>query len=215
MNQKPSCRLCDTEMNYYANTRNRDYYRCPNCDSIQLDKNQLLTPDSEKKRYDTHNNDVFDPGYQKFVSPITDYIFNNYNQSDIWLDFGAGPGPVISKLLIDKGYNIKQYDPHFYPNHDLLKEKYDYVIACEVIEHFYHPKMDFKRLNEISKAKGCWIFMTDIYDESIDFKEWYYKNDETHVIFYTKKTLEFIKSLFSFEELLINNRLIVFSNKNR
>lgn len=215
MNQKPICRLCQTKMNHFVNTRNRDYYRCPNCDSIQLDEHQLLSPINEKKRYDTHNNDIFDSGYQKFVSPITNYIFNNLDKSDIGLDFGAGPGPVISKILNDKDYQIKQYDPHYHPHDELLDDQYDYVVACEVIEHFNQPKRDFDLLNNITKDNGYWVFMTDIYDESIDFNQWYYKNDETHVIFYTQKTFEYLKKVYHFKHLKIDKRLIVFSNKSR
>ena len=215
MDQRPLCRVCETEMKYFSNTRNRDYYRCPNCDSIQLSELQLLAPVNEKKRYDTHNNDIHDPGYQKFVSPITDYILNNFKQTDMGLDFGAGPGPVISKLLKDNHYHIKQYDPHYHPHTELLKKKYDYVVACEVIEHFYQPKKEFELLKKLTKNHGSWIFMTDIYDDSIDFNNWYYKNDETHVIFYTKKTLQYLKEVYSFKDLVIDKRLIIFTNTNR
>ncbi|MFP4478282.1 MAG: methyltransferase domain-containing protein [Candidatus Izemoplasmatales bacterium] len=215
MNQKPKCRLCHAKMNFFSRTRNRDYYRCPNCDSIQLDEDQLLSPLKEKNRYDTHNNDIFDLGYQKFVSPITDYILNHFKKTDLGLDFGAGPGPVISKILIDNHYHIKQYDPHYHPNQELLKDQYDYIIACEVIEHFYQPKEEFERLKKLLKENGAWVFMTDLYDDSIDFNQWYYKNDETHVIFYTTKTLEYIKEVYHFNDLMVDKRLIVFSNKNR
>jgi hypothetical protein len=215
MNQNPKCRLCQTEMKHYSKTRGRDYYRCPHCDSIQLDEKQLLTPDNEKKRYDTHNNDVFDSGYQKFVSPITNYIFKHSKETNKGLDFGAGPGPVISKVLTDNHYQIKQYDPHYHPDIELLVSQYDYIVACEVVEHFNQPKKEFDLLIKITKNQGYWIFMTDIYDESIDFDKWYYKNDETHVIFYTKKTLEYLKKVYHFNHLEIDKRLIIFSNKSR
>ncbi|QLY40131.1 class I SAM-dependent methyltransferase [Hujiaoplasma nucleasis] len=210
MTQK--CRLCQHPMDFFDSARNRDYYRCPQCDSIQLDHEQLLNPMDEKKRYDTHNNDIMDKGYQSFVSPITNYILNHFDKDDQGLDFGAGPGPVISKLLMDQSYSISQYDPFFHPDNELLNKSYDYIIACEVIEHFNHPKSSFNAIKKSTKTNGQWIFMTYLYDDSIDFQKWHYKNDETHVIFYSKKTLEYIKNIYQFKSLIINNRLIIFSN---
>ena len=206
------CRLCGNEMVFFTNTRNKNYYRCHQCDSIQLEESQILNPIKEKIRYDSHNNDVLDLGYQKFVSPITNYVLTHFKKDAEGLDFGAGPGPVISKLLSEKGYSIIQYDPHYHPNHEVLDHQYDYIIACEVIEHFNHPKKEFKQLKKSIKPNGQWIFMTDLYDNQIQFDQWYYKNDETHIIFYTRKTLEFIKITYNFKNLSINQRLIIFSN---
>lgn len=206
------CRLCNHEMYFFSTTRQRDYYRCPNCDSIQLDHTMLLDHDSEKYRYELHNNDIDDPGYQKFVKPITSYILDNFNSNDKGLDFGAGPGPVISKILNDHGYDISQYDPYFFPNDYLLKKKYLYVISCEVIEHFNEPKTSFDLLHNVLPKGGSWVFMTDLYKDKIDFSHWYYKNDETHVIFYTQKTLQYLKKYYGFSDLIINNRLVIFKD---
>jgi len=37
----------------------------------------------------------------------------DFNTNHKGLDFGAGTGPVISKVLKDKGYCIAQYDIFF------------------------------------------------------------------------------------------------------
>ncbi len=52
--------------------------------------------------------------------------------------------------------------------------------------------------------------MTDLFSKTIDFKEWYYKDDNTHVIFYHKNTFNWIKENVSFSKVTINNRLITF-----
>ena len=54
--------------------------------------------------------------------------------------------------------------------------------------------------------------MTDIYDESIEFSKWYYKNDPTHLFFYHKKTFEWIEKEFNFSNVTIKHRLITFTN---
>jgi citrate lyase synthetase len=53
--------------------------------------------------------------------------------------------------------------------------------------------------------------MTDLYDESIDFAKWYYKNDVTHVFFYTKETFVWIQKEFGFRDLKIEKRLITYT----
>jgi hypothetical protein len=52
--------------------------------------------------------------------------------------------------------------------------------------------------------------MTDIYDESIDFDKWYYKNDPTHIFMYQRRTFEWIKVNFGFSRVEIEDRLIRF-----
>lgn len=210
---KEVCRLCHHEMAYFSTTRKRDYYRCPQCDSIQLKSSYILNQSNEKARYDTHQNDVHDPRYQAFVSPITNYILSSYSSKEKGLDFGAGPGPVIATQLKEKQYNITLFDPYYHNNQVALNRLYDYIFACEVIEHFNEPLETFRTLDRITKTNGDWVFMTWIYEDTIDFSSWQYKNDETHVIFYSKKTLEYLKSKFAFQSLIIKDRLVIFKKK--
>jgi hypothetical protein len=211
--ERQTCRLCHHEMSYFSTTRKRDYYRCPQCDSIQLIQSQILPPLVEKNVYDTHHNDVHDPRYQAFVSPVTDYILSHFDKNHMGLDFGSGPGPVVAEMLKQNGYQINLYDPYYHNDLKNLAMKYNYIIACEVIEHFNYPSKVFNQLSNLIQPTGSWVFFTWLYDESIDFNQWHYKNDETHVIFYTKKTLNFIKKAYHFEDLYIQDRLIVFRKK--
>ena len=127
------------------------------------------------------------------------------------LDFGAGTGPVISKILQDNNFEIAQYDPFFHNHPELLKKRYDYIACCEVIEHFYNPRKEFQLLRNLLQPNGKLYCMTDIYDQTIDFEKWYYKNDPTHVFIYHKKTVEWIKDKFGFSDVTINDRLITFA----
>ena len=54
--------------------------------------------------------------------------------------------------------------------------------------------------------------MTNIYNENIDFHNWDYKNDLTHVFIYYKKTIQWIKEEFGFLDVTIEDRLITYSN---
>ncbi|SEL39117.1 Methyltransferase domain-containing protein [Aquimarina amphilecti] len=205
-----NCALCGSKTVKFSVTKKRAYHRCTNCDGIGMHPSYFLSNTDEKDRYETHNNDVTDLGYQNFVSPIVNTIIENYGEEHKGLDFGSGSGPVITSMLRNTGYIISTYDPFFDPNSKALQQTYDYIACCEVMEHFYHPNHEFKLLHSLLREKGNLYCKTYLYDDSIDFNSWWYKNDPTHVFFYTKKTLNWIKNKYHFSELLISNKLISF-----
>ena len=207
-----NCPLCHHNGEVFYQYQKLLYFRCTNCFGIFVANHLRPSRLVEKQRYETHNNDVNDLKYQQFVSPITTAILNTNKQKDKGLDFGAGTGPVISKVLKDNNYTIFQYDPLFHPYPELLKDKYDYIACCEVIEHFFEPDKEFKLLKELLNKEGVLYCMTDIYDESIDFHKWYYKNDPTHVFIYQRQTFNWLQKQYGFAKVTINNRLITFSN---
>jgi SAM-dependent methyltransferase len=202
------CPLCESKSDLFYQ-KGKTYHICRNCKGIFLNKDYFLSPVSEKLRYETHNNDVNDSRYQEFVSPITINVLNDFNNNHIGLDFGAGTGPVISKILKDNNFQIKQYDPFFFNDKSLLNSKYDYIVSCEVVEHFHNPKKEFELLSSILNKSGKLYIMTDIYDSSINFEKWYYKNDPTHVFLYQNTTFEYIKDSYNFNDCKIQDRLII------
>ena len=188
------------------------YYRCTKCYAIFKAMSLLPGPNEEKKRYLEHNNDIYDPAYQQFVSPITDRVQKNYTHGSLGLDFGSGTGPVISKVLTNLGYEIRQFDPFFCDNADELQVEYDYIVCCEVIEHFYNPAKEFQLLKSLLKPKGHLYCMTHLYSDEIDFDKWYYKNDSTHVFIYHRDTLDWVKRKYSFSSVSVDGRFIIFEN---
>jgi hypothetical protein len=50
--------------------------------------------------------------------------------------------------------------------------------------------------------------MTGIYNSTIDFSKWWYKNDPTHVFIFQEKTFEYIKKEFDFKDLKIEKNFI-------
>jgi hypothetical protein len=169
------------------------------------------TPDEEMERYQSHDNDVNDPRYQEFVSPLVEKITALYDKNSLGLDFGSGTGPVITKMLRDRGYSINTYDPFFAHHPKVLKQSYDYIVSCEVMEHFHAPFEEFSRLKNMLNARGSLILKTDLYTDDINFHRWYYKSDETHVIFYHPHTLQWMKEAFGFQTLQVDGRHITLS----
>jgi SAM-dependent methyltransferase len=210
MKQDFECKLCGFEPENFCEFRERSYFRCENCFSIFMHPEHYPSYEEEKMRYQLHNNDVTDTGYQKFVMPIVNAVKKRFTHKHKGLDFGAGTGPVASKLLQDEHYNIALYDPIFHNYPEKLNSSYDYIVCCEVIEHFHTPRKEFKLLKSLLKSRGVLYCMTEIYNENIDFLNWYYKNDETHVFFYQKSTLEWIMRNFGFSNVNVKGRFIQF-----
>lgn len=201
------CPLCFSPLKININ---KDYFDCSTCSAIVKEDKKYITAIEEKKFYQLHNNDVNDERYQKFTSPITNYILEKYNKNDSGLDFGSGTGPVISKVLEDKGFkNIHQYDPYFCPDKNVLKTPYNFIFSCEVVEHFKSPYQEYERLFKLLKKGGRLIIMTLIFDDSTDFNEWYYKDDPTHIFIHRKETFEYIAKKFGATIEYFDGRLIV------
>lgn len=199
------CTLCNTLL---INKMDEYFYDCHCCRAIVKNSEYYLPPDEEKARYEQHNNDVNDKAYQEFTSPITNYILKYFNKNHIGLDYGSGTGPVISKMLTDKNYSVQQYDPFFNPDKELLKIKYDYIFSCEVFEHFFNPEAEITLLKNMLKSKGSLIFMTFLYFDKFDFKNWVYRNDPTHVFMFREETVKYIAQKYSFKIEVMTDRLV-------
>lgn len=188
------------------------YYKCKVCKGVYADEGNKPNLEAEKERYELHDDDSDNQGYRNFVAPIISAIADNFRENDKGLDFGAGTSAIIATILKEQHYNIKNYDPFFHVYPQLLEEKYDYISSCEVIEHFYNPYKEFKLLKNLLKENAKLYLMTELYSEEINFSSWYYKNDSTHVFFYSHETFEWIKKEFGFSNISINKRLIILEN---
>lgn len=201
-----NCTLCQTPL---INRIDNEYFKCTCCRAYVKDKTSYFTEDQEKKHYEQHNNDVNDLGYQNFTAPITNYILNHCDSNMLGLDFGCGKGPVITKQLLEKGFQIKLYDPYFYPQLDYIKYRYDFIFSCEVFEHFYNPFEEVSKLSALLKKGGILLVMTHVYKNQSDFSTWYYRKDQTHVFIYTPETMNHIASQFGYQIECESERLYV------
>lgn len=181
-----------------------NYYRCAGCDLRFLDPVRRLAPETEKGRYETHENSVEDLRYQAFQMPMIDLIEKHPGAKHV-LDFGCGAGPVIRHLLEPKGFAVALYDPFFYPDKTVLDQTYDFVAASEVAEHLYDPAAEFALLRSLIKPGGRLGVMTVQPDEQTDFATWYYRRDPTHVSFYSRRTLSWIAVRYNFASVIFHS----------
>ena len=205
-----NCPLCATALQDRAD----DYYFiCPRCGAYVKDRQFYVSEAREWAEYEKHNNDVNDPRYQKFTSPITNAVLKEFGTTHLGLDYGCGSGPVIAKQLTDQGFKVKYYDPFYHPGTDYLRFRYDYIFSCEVFEHFHHPKQEIEKLLGSLRAKGKLFVMTLPYDGTLAFSTWHYRRDPTHVFIYTKQTFDYLGDAFNVKVEQRGKRLFVLEKR--
>lgn len=210
MKECPLCLDSNTQLFFTKKKSEKNYWQCQVCQMIHLDKEYILNSAEEFEHYQTHNNDIHDPRYQKFVSDITDYVQEKISSSAIGLDFGAGPGPVITHVLEKSGYRVEVYDPFFNPQDEVLKSRYDFIVSCEVIEHFNNPAKEFSTLSNLLNEGAALILKSHFYKNDIHFPSWYYHADPTHICFYQEETFHWIKEKYQFKSVeILSDRLCV------
>jgi hypothetical protein len=210
MNLLP-CPLCQGSAQPFYKHVERIFMRCCNCLSVFLHPDFYLTEQQETAHYACHNNNPDDRGYQNFVRPIVNSILADFTKLDSGLDFGSGTGSPIVKLLRDEKYNIQQFDLYFYNEKQRLKQQYNYIACCETAEHFKNPAHELAMLRQMLLPEGKLYIMTERYNDDINFADWYYKNDPTHIFLYHKKAFEWIKDTFGFSKVEFKNRLAILS----
>ena len=205
----PLCKISGTLL-YVDAVTSKGYVHCRGCDLRFLRASDRLSLDAEQAHYEHHNNDVDDFRYQAFVSPACDEIRKRVSVGASGLDFGCGPASAAAKLLRDCGYKVELYDPIFLPDARALERDYDFVVATEVVEHFFAPLAEFQKLHGLLKVGGALVVMTLLVSDEVDFDRWYYRIDPTHVAFYSAETFDWIMNQTGFSCVeIISPRVVV------
>ena len=110
----------------------------------------------------------------------------------IGLDFGCGQEPTLSVLFEEAGFPCANYDLHFANDPAVLEKQYDFLTCSETMEHFYRPREEFARFRRLVKPGGWIGIMTQLRDEAPPFSTWFYKDDATHVCFFSRKTFQWL-----------------------
>jgi len=166
----------------------------------------FLSPKDEKARYDQHKNYPHDKRYRRFLNKVYAPMQERIEPESCGIDFGSGPGPTLSVMFKEAGHSMVDYDPFYDKHAHLLKNKYDFITITEVVEHLYEPIKELDMLWKMLKDGGWMGVMTDMSVRSVSFKEWHYKDDPTHVCFFSHTTLEWVAARWNAE--------IIFTNKN-
>jgi SAM-dependent methyltransferase len=191
MLKNDSCPLCQTPTMVMLSTRSEEktFFQCQKCEFIFLDHNLRLTKDKENARYLEHDNNSTDEHYQNFVQPLVGLITQMTSSDMLGLDFGCGRDSSVFYLLDGLNYKVDRYDPYFFPEYIMSDEKYDFIVACEVVEHLFDPVAEFKKIKRWLKPGGYFFIQTHFW-EGQDIYKWYYAKDPTHVSIFNSESLK-------------------------
>lgn len=192
-----TCSICKkpvTQSTTLANSK--QYWHCDFCLFTGLDEKFFISRDDEKSRYDLHENSIEDKGYVEFLEKFINYAITPYQDSvKTILDYGSGPKPVLAELLKRKSYQVSVYDPLYAPK-EFHNESFDLICSTEVFEHFYNPMLEIAKIVKLLKPGGRLSVMTRFMPAVDEFRAWFYKDDKTHVSFYSLETFEYIAKEF-------------------
>jgi len=176
------------------------YWQCGVCHGIFLDPGARLTAAEEKKRYTLHENTLDDPGYRGHLEGfIRSVLAFSGNSVRTVFDYGSGPEPCLARLLEAHGFSVRYRDPFFAPDTPGFEGGADLVTCLEVAEHFAEPRRDFALMADCVREGGLLAVGTHLLlPESATadsrsvwdfFMPWWYRQDSTHISFYTPTAL--------------------------
>ncbi len=186
----------------------REYCRCAHCDLVFVPTQYHLPPEQEKAIYDCHENSPNDPAYRKFLSKLAKPLQSLLKPGANGLDFGSGPGPTLSVMLREQGFNVSEYDPFYSPDQAVLSEHYDFITSTEVIEHLSQPKLIFEQLFELLDEQGVLGIMSKR-PPVAGIRNWHYTKDPTHISFYSEKTFSYIAERFKCQLKIISSDTVL------
>ncbi|MDA3938348.1 MAG: class I SAM-dependent methyltransferase [Spirochaetia bacterium] len=195
------CSLCNFPItDNKIDDQGRKYHICSKCELIQLDGKLYLSMEDEKKRYELHENSADNKGYLTYLNNIiTNSITPFLNPGNRILDFGCGPEKTWAEILKEKGFRVSTFDP-FFDNNEWMSKNYNAITAIEVFEHMLSPAKDLESLSNGLRTGNYLIIRTMLHDNNWDtFKKWWYKEDPTHVSFYSSVTINYICKTWNFE----------------
>lgn len=208
------CLLCgsDKTCSYYSN-ENSSYLHCSKCDLVFLLKRFHLNSVDEKSRYDLHQNSSNDVGYWQFLSAVFNPVKKHINPNSKGLDFGCGPGPTLSLMFESQDHKVDLFDKYYANDERIFSKKYDFITATEVLEHLDNPSFEIDRLFSMLNKGGVLGVMTQLLTNKVDFANWYYKNDPTHICFFSEKTCQYLARKHNAKlEIIGNNTVLFFPN---
>ena len=211
----PRCPLCHSTAIHETRyrDRHRHYHLCHTCHLVFVPPNQYLSAKQEKAQYDYHQNSPDDPDYRQFLSRLYLPMKKQLAAGSRGLDFGSGPGPTLSIMFQEAGHSMALYDYFYARDSSVFKQDYEFITASEVVEHLHDPKRELNRLWNVLKPKGNLGIMTKLVPDQMSFGDWHYKNDPTHVCFYSRITFEWLATQWDSILTFLDHDVMMFYKK--
>ena len=207
----PVCPLCASKATEpFYRDRKREFFQCLECDLVFVPPEFHLAPEAEKARYDFHSQSLTDSGYRDFLNRLLQPLEGKLTPGAHGLDFGCGQEPTLSVLFEESGFPCDNYDLHFANDPAVLEKRYAFLTCSETMEHFFHPREEFERFLRLVKPGGWIGIMTQLRDEAPPFEKWFYKDDATHVCFFSRRSFQWLEKIYSLYAELHPNGVVLF-----
>ena len=209
------CHICRKAVESFVHEKTGiQYYYCNSCEYIVKDPSCYQSIEAQKARYDLHENDENDPGYQAYFQRFLDFVLPLAGQPETALDFGCGRSSLLAKLLCREGMKCDYYDPLYHPDNLNNSKKYELIVSTEVFEHLHNPKEVFEDLLNRLEPGGYLAIQTQFHpNEAALFKKWYYHQDPTHIVFFRAKTFRVLAKMYGCEFVGDNGKNMVVIKK--
>lgn len=207
-----ACPLCfSVESAFFHRDKQREYLCCTLCALVFVPAQSHLSKADEKSYYDLHQNTPLDTGYRTFLERLSKPLLQQLKPASQGLDFGSGPGPTLSLILEEAGHRVALYDPFYAPDEGVFTRQYDFITSSEVVEHLQAPGRELKRLWALLKPGGVLAIMTKrVFDEAA-FARWHYKNDPTHIVFFSEQTFQWLGKQWQVDAVFHGTDVVLFN----
>lgn len=209
------CKVCQSSTTDIHDEKKRvTYYRCSVCGFVFLDDAFIVDEVREKKQYDQHKNGLENEGYVQMFEEFIEISIAPYLNDTIKtaLDFGSGPGPVLSTLLQRRGLVVDIYDLYYAPKKVYKNKKYHLITSTEVFEHLHKPLEVLRLLAEHTHSGGYIVLMTKSPPKDDQaFLAWWYRRDPTHISFFTPQSFEIMADKVALRLLeTVHDNIVIF-----
>lgn len=196
-----NCPICESSKPHkWDSDRGRDFYLCPVCDLVFVPSKFHLSPEEEKERYESGECDDSDPKYREKHEQNVATTLPYLQEGQLGLDFGSGKSDLLARLYTEQGLRMDSHDIYFQYREEIWDKQYDFIVLSEVIQTLYHPLGTMSQLAFILRSHGQFFIKTLFRPvEASAFHEWFYKKDDTHVLFFNDKSLAKLASILELQ----------------
>ena len=209
------CHICSKPTVVFTHEKtNITYYHCKACEYIFKSPENYQDLETQKERYNLHENNTEDAGYVAYFQRFLDFTLPLVGKPKNALDFGCGRTSLLATLLEEEGISCDYYDPIYHP--DTLKDnkKYDLIVSTEVFEHLHQPRDVFESLLEKLHSGGYLAIQTEFHsNEEEAFKNWWYPQDPTHIVFFRAETFKVLTEIYGCRFIKDNGKNMVIIKK--
>lgn len=191
-----SCKLCHASACVPAGrNKHREFVHCPECGLVFVPREFWLNADEERARYAHHDNSPSNAGYVEYLRQVADAVARLAVDKARVLDFGSGEQAVLAEILRQRGFDCVAYDPLYRKGQAALRDRYNIVVLCEVIEHLHDLRAEILSLKRCLGPRGRIVVRTQCYPSVAEMTSWWYARDATHLNFFAERTLEYAAGL--------------------